>query len=231
MRREAGADAQVIVLCAAAQADKLAAGLERHGVFVLRKAPLTARGRVCAAAGARGGAPACRSCNSENRRLVQRLDEMRALIARQVRAGALLRHDRGAGPPRAGTARHGRAHSLRTPRWTVLDHSRRPEAFPRQKAGQRRPRHEAPCPLPQGSFPSGAQPGPACGNPAHAAGFNKGKRVRHLWKNFRAICPSTTQNTRPTFPQAKREAYYGLPRQVQFCKECVMSNQKPEQLL
>lgn len=31
----------------------------------------------------------------------------------------------------------------------------------------------------------------------------------------------------PDIPQAKREAYFGLPRQVQFCKECVMSNQKP----
>ena len=31
----------------------------------------------------------------------------------------------------------------------------------------------------------------------------------------------------PGLPEAQREAYYGLPKQVQFCRECVMSNQKP----
>ena len=31
----------------------------------------------------------------------------------------------------------------------------------------------------------------------------------------------------PSIPWEEREAYYGLPRQVQFCKECVMDNQKP----
>ena len=31
----------------------------------------------------------------------------------------------------------------------------------------------------------------------------------------------------PDIPEDQREAYYGLPRHVQFCKECVMSNQKP----
>lgn len=31
----------------------------------------------------------------------------------------------------------------------------------------------------------------------------------------------------PDLPEAQREAYYGLPKQVQFCRECVMSNQKP----
>ena len=31
----------------------------------------------------------------------------------------------------------------------------------------------------------------------------------------------------PDIPEDKLEAYYGLPRQVRFCKECVMSNQKP----
>ena len=31
----------------------------------------------------------------------------------------------------------------------------------------------------------------------------------------------------PDLPEEQREAYYGLPKHVQFCKECVMSNQKP----
>ena len=31
----------------------------------------------------------------------------------------------------------------------------------------------------------------------------------------------------PDIPEEQLEAYYGLPRHVQFCKECVMSNQKP----
>ena len=31
----------------------------------------------------------------------------------------------------------------------------------------------------------------------------------------------------PDIPEDQREAYYGLPKHVQFCKECVMSNQKP----
>ncbi len=31
----------------------------------------------------------------------------------------------------------------------------------------------------------------------------------------------------PEIPADKREAYYGLPQDVQFCTECVMSNQKP----
>ena len=31
----------------------------------------------------------------------------------------------------------------------------------------------------------------------------------------------------PDIPEDQREVYYGLPRHVQFCKECVMSNQKP----
>ena len=31
----------------------------------------------------------------------------------------------------------------------------------------------------------------------------------------------------PDLPVEQREAYYGLPKHVQFCKECVMSNQKP----
>ena len=31
----------------------------------------------------------------------------------------------------------------------------------------------------------------------------------------------------PSIPPEKREAYYGLPKEVKFCSECVMSNQKP----
>ena len=31
----------------------------------------------------------------------------------------------------------------------------------------------------------------------------------------------------PDIPEDQRETYYGLPQKVQFCKECVMSNQKP----
>ena len=33
----------------------------------------------------------------------------------------------------------------------------------------------------------------------------------------------------PDIPEDQLEAYYGLPKHVQFCNECVMSNQKPEQ--
>ena len=31
----------------------------------------------------------------------------------------------------------------------------------------------------------------------------------------------------PDLPEAELEARYGLPAHVQFCRECVMSNQKP----
>ena len=31
----------------------------------------------------------------------------------------------------------------------------------------------------------------------------------------------------PDIPEDQLEAYYGLPKHVQFCNECVMSNQKP----
>ena len=31
----------------------------------------------------------------------------------------------------------------------------------------------------------------------------------------------------PDIPEDQLETYYGLPQKVQFCKECVMSNQKP----
>ena len=31
----------------------------------------------------------------------------------------------------------------------------------------------------------------------------------------------------PSIPPGEREAYYGLPKEVRFCSECVMSNQKP----
>ena len=31
----------------------------------------------------------------------------------------------------------------------------------------------------------------------------------------------------PDIPEDQRETYYGLPQKVQFCSECVMSNQKP----
>ena len=39
--------------------------------------------------------------------------------------------------------------------------------------------------------------------------------------------PINTDLYRPDIPEAEREAFYGLPKQVQFCTECVMSNQKP----
>ena len=29
----------------------------------------------------------------------------------------------------------------------------------------------------------------------------------------------------PDLPEDRREAWYGLPQKVRFCKECVMSNQ------
>ena len=31
----------------------------------------------------------------------------------------------------------------------------------------------------------------------------------------------------PDIPPRRREAFYGLPREVQFCRACVMTNQKP----
>ena len=31
----------------------------------------------------------------------------------------------------------------------------------------------------------------------------------------------------PDIPEDQLETYYGLPQKVRFCKECVMSNQKP----
>ena len=31
----------------------------------------------------------------------------------------------------------------------------------------------------------------------------------------------------PDIPPEKRETFFGLPRNVQYCKECVMTNQKP----
>ena len=39
--------------------------------------------------------------------------------------------------------------------------------------------------------------------------------------------PIDYEKYRKDLPQQEREAFYGLPREVRFCKECVMSNQKP----
>lgn len=70
--------ADVLVLAAAPQAEKLAAGLQRHGVFVLGKAAFFPAGGLCAAAGARGARRA-EKLEQENRRLLKKLDEMRTL--------------------------------------------------------------------------------------------------------------------------------------------------------
>ena len=32
----------------------------------------------------------------------------------------------------------------------------------------------------------------------------------------------------PDLPEDQLETYYGLPQNVRFCKECVMSNQNPQ---
>ena len=39
--------------------------------------------------------------------------------------------------------------------------------------------------------------------------------------------PIDYEKYRKDLPEQEREAFYGLPREVRFCKECVMSNQKP----
>jgi len=69
--------ADVLVLAAAPQAEKLAAGLQRHGVFVLAK-PLSSQQafalRLVRAARARA-----EKLEQENRRLLKKLDEMRTL--------------------------------------------------------------------------------------------------------------------------------------------------------
>ena len=38
---------------------------------------------------------------------------------------------------------------------------------------------------------------------------------------------TTEESTPPDLSEAELEARYGLPAHVQFCRECVMSNQKP----
>ena len=96
--------ADVLVLAAAPQAEKLAAGLQRHGVFVLAK-PLSSQQAAFALRLVRAARARAEKLEQENRRLLKKLDEMRTLSRAKVRAGALLRHDRGAGAPRAGTAR------------------------------------------------------------------------------------------------------------------------------
>ena len=74
----ADANAQVIVLCAAAQADRLAAALEKHGVFVAAR-PLNRQTAAFLLRFARAAAARMQKLQSENRRLVRRLDEMRAV--------------------------------------------------------------------------------------------------------------------------------------------------------
>ncbi|HIW54491.1 MAG TPA: ANTAR domain-containing protein [Candidatus Ruthenibacterium merdigallinarum] len=74
----ADANAQVIVLCAAAQADRLAAALEKHGVFVAAR-PLNRQSAAFLLRFARAAAARMQKLQSENRRLVRRLDEMRAV--------------------------------------------------------------------------------------------------------------------------------------------------------
>ena len=152
----------------------------------------------------------------ENRRLLKKLDEMRTLSRAKC---ALVRYC-GMTEAQAHHALEQRAMdvriSLRDAALAVLNTYGRPEAFPAKKAGQRRPAERGPCPLPQGPFL--AQPGPARETLAHAAGFNKGKRVRHLWKKLPRYIPIDCAKYAPDIPQAKREAYFGLPRQVQFAK-------------
>ena len=51
-------------------------------------------------------------------------------------------------------------------------------------------------------------------------------RVRNMEKNPRYVEIDYAKYA-PDIPEDQLEAYYGLPKHVQFCNECVMSNQKP----
>lgn len=73
---EGGLD--VLLLCPAPQADKLAAGLERHGVFVLAK-PLSRQQAAFALRLVRTGRLRLQKLLEQNRRLTKRLDEARVI--------------------------------------------------------------------------------------------------------------------------------------------------------
>lgn len=70
--------ADVLVLAAAPQAEKLAAGLQRHGVFVLAK-PLSSQQAAFALRLVRAARARAEKLEQENRRLLKKLDEMRTL--------------------------------------------------------------------------------------------------------------------------------------------------------
>ena len=73
---ESGLDA--ILLCAAPQADKIAAGLEKHGVLVLPK-PLSRQQAAFTLRLLRAGCQRMQKILDQNRRLTKRLDEARVL--------------------------------------------------------------------------------------------------------------------------------------------------------
>ena len=84
---DAGMDA--ILLCPGPQADKLAAGLEKHGVFVLAK-PLSRQQTAFALRLIRTGRQRLQKLTAQNRRLTKRLDEAR-IISQAKCALALCR--------------------------------------------------------------------------------------------------------------------------------------------
>ena len=73
---ESGLD--VIFLCAAPQADKIAAGLEKYGVLVLPK-PLSRQQAAFAVRLLRAGRQRMQKIADQNRRLTKRLDEARVI--------------------------------------------------------------------------------------------------------------------------------------------------------
>ena len=84
---DVGMDA--ILLCPGSQADKLAAGLEKYGVFVLAK-PLSRQQTAFALRLIRTGRQRLQKLTAQNRRLTKRLDEAR-IISQAKCALALCR--------------------------------------------------------------------------------------------------------------------------------------------
>lgn len=115
-----------ILLCPGPQADKLAAGLEKYGVFVLAK-PLSRQQTAFALRLIQTGRQRLQKLTAQNRRLTKRLDEAR-IISQAKCALALCRGLRGTGSPADRKRSHGQPHLQ--PGSRTGDHA---------KAGGRRP--------------------------------------------------------------------------------------------
>lgn len=116
-----------ILLCPGPQADKLAAGLEKYGVFVLAK-PLSRQQTAFALRLIQTGRQRLQKLTAQNRRLTKRLDEARIISQAKCALALCPGAERGTGSPADRKRSHGQPHLQ--PGSRTGDHA---------KAGGRRP--------------------------------------------------------------------------------------------